>query len=132
MESFNSIKVTATRFSIFIHINRDLCCPDWCRSLILLIKLLIIHLRNRNMSKSLSFIILALLVVANTESRLILANHIGQGSTADASFSSNPTASPDIVDCSGITREECLIAKLKKALEDYIYHCPPGGCKWFW
>ena len=81
------------------------------------------------MSKSLSFIILALLVVANTESRLILANHIGQGSTADASFSSNPTGSPDIVDCSGITREECLIAKLKKALEDYIYHCPPGGCK---
>ena len=81
------------------------------------------------MSKSLSFIILALLVVANTESRLILANHIGQGSTADASLSSNPTASPDIVDYSGITREECLIAKLKKALEDYIYHCPPGGCK---
>ena len=129
MESFNSIKVTATRFSIFIHINGDLCHPDCCRSLLLLIKLLIIHLRSINMSRSLSFIILALLVVANTESRLILASHIGEGSNPDASFSINPTTSPDIVDCSGLTREECLIAELKKALEDYIYPCPPGGCK---
>ena len=129
MESFNPINVTTTDFSIFIHINGGSCISNCCRSLLFLIKLLTVDLRNRNMSKSFSFIILALLVVANTEGTLISTSHNGQGSYLDASFSINPTTSPDIVDCSGLTREECLIAELKKALEDYIYPCPPGGCK---
>ena len=81
------------------------------------------------MSKSLSFIILALLVVANTESTLITASRFSQGYHPNALFSNNPSASPEIVDCLELTREECLIEKLKKALGDYIYHCPPGGCK---
>ena len=71
MESFNPINVTTTDFSIFIHINGGSCISNCCRSLLFLIKLLTIHLRNRNMSKSLSFIILAFLVVVNTESTLI-------------------------------------------------------------
>ena len=81
------------------------------------------------MSKNFSFIILALLVVANIKGTLITASHTGQGSHTNALFSNNPSASPEIVDCLELTREECLIEKLKKALGDYIYHCPPGGCK---
>ena len=81
------------------------------------------------MLKNFSFIILALLVVANIKGTLITASRTSQGSHPDALFSNNPAASPRIVDCLGLTREECLIEKLKKALEDYIYYCPPGGCK---
>ena len=81
------------------------------------------------MSKSLTFIILALLVVANTKNMLISASRTGQGSKPEALFSINPAASPDIVDCSGLTSEECLIEMIKKALVDYRYPCPEGGCK---
>ena len=81
------------------------------------------------MSKSLTFIILALLVVANTKNMFISANSTGQGSDSDALFSINPAASPEIVDCSGLTSEECLIEMIKKALVDYRYPCPEGGCK---
>ena len=81
------------------------------------------------MLKSLSFIMLALLVVANTKSTLITASRFSQGYHSYASFSNNPAASPEIVDCSGLTREECLIEKSKNALRDYKYYCPPGGCK---
>ena len=83
------------------------------------------------MSKSLSFIILALLVVANTKSTLITASRFSQGYHPDASFSNNPAASLEIVDCSGLTREECLIEKLKNALGDYKYYCPRGDANDF-
>ena len=122
MKSFNSIKAIAAHFSIFIQINRGSSLSNSYTSLSIL-------LRNQKMSKSLTFIILALLVVANTKNMLISASSTGQGSDSDALSSINPAASPEIVDCSGLTREECLIEKLKKALADYIYYCPPGGCK---
>ena len=112
MESFNPINVTATDFSIFILINGGSCISNCCRSLLFLIKLLTIDLRNRNMSKSFSFIILALLVVANTEGTLISTSHNGQGSYLDASFSINPTTSP-------ITRHCWLLRAYEGRVFDY-------------
>ena len=81
------------------------------------------------MSKSHSFIILTLLVVANTNNILITTSRFSKGYHLDASFSNNSAASPEIIDCSGLTREEYLIENLKNVVGDYKYYRPPGGCK---
>lgn len=58
------------------------------------------------MLKSLSFIILALLVMTNTKNMPISATTLSHESYTDASLSPNPTASPYSIDCLGLTSEE--------------------------
>ena len=80
-------------------------------SLLILIKLFTIKFRNYNMSKSLSFIILALLLVASTEK-----SHVSSTSTGQES---NSAISPDSDKCFGLTPEECY-NKYHHDSQDYI------------
>lgn len=74
------------------------------------------------MSKSLNFFILALLIMASIESKLISSTNAREESNPDASPSPNPAASPQSDDLSGLT------GGITTYINDYLFECPPGGC----
>lgn len=74
------------------------------------------------MLKSLNFFILALLIMASIENKVISSTSARQESNPDASLSANLAISPNSDDLSGLTNEVTTSS-------DYMYECPPGGCR---
>lgn len=78
------------------------------------------------MLKTLNFFILALLIMASIENKLISSTSARQESNPDASLSANlaisPAISPNSDDLSGLTNEVTTFS-------NYLYECPPGGCR---
>lgn len=74
------------------------------------------------MLKSLNFFILALLIMASIEIKLISSTSARQESNPDASLSANLAISPNSDDLSGLTNEVTTSS-------NYLYECPPGGCR---
>lgn len=74
------------------------------------------------MLKTLNFFILALLIMASSENKLISSTSARQESNPDASLSANLAISPKSDDLSGLTNEVTTF-------RDYLYECPPGGCR---
>lgn len=74
------------------------------------------------MLKTLNFFILALLIMASSENKLISSTSARQESNPDASLSANPAISPNSDDLSGLTNEVTTFS-------NYLYECPPGGCR---
>lgn len=78
------------------------------------------------MLKTLNFFILALLIMASIENKLISSTSARQESNPDASLSANlaisPAISPNSDDLSRLTNEVTTS-------RDYFYECPPGGCR---
>ena len=87
-------------------------------------KLFTIKFGKYKMSKSLGFIILAMLLVASTQSIFISSFNTDLESKPCPSFSTNSAASPDSGSCLGLTTEECIAKSLEG---DYtlfpVYRC---------